>query len=198
MTEQFNTRKTLLMRAKDPDDQLAWNEFVEYYTGFIEMLLNKMNIPTQIHDDLKQEILLKIWKGLQQYESQENAKFRTWLAVVIRNAIYAYMRSYRKREDRESSFDTSDYIQEDESPTRIDEIINEEWVSYMVNHVIEHLKNFFSGKAIDVFLLSSKGLKTEEISEQLDIPANTVYVLRNRVKDRLLNEMNNLRQVLEF
>ena len=42
--------------------------------------------------------------------------------------------------------------------------------------------------------MSCKGLKTQGISEQLDIPANTVYVLRNRVKDRLLNEMNNLRQ----
>jgi len=198
MTDQYNTRKTLLMRAKDPNDQLAWNEFVEYYAGFIQMLLHKMAIPHQIHDDLKQEVLLKIWKSLQQYEVREGAKFRAWLGVVIRHAILAYMRSYRKRENRELSLALADLEEESENSSRIDELINDEWVNYMVNHVIEHLRQFFSGKAIDVFLLSSKGMKTKEISDKLDVPANTVYVLRNRVKDRLLKEMNKLRASLEF
>ena len=68
----------------------------------------------------------------------------------------------------------------------------------MVNHVIEHLKKFFSGKAIEVFQLSSKGMESAEISKKLDIPANTVYVLRNRVKVRLMSEMKSLRQSIEF
>ena len=59
-------------------------------------------------------------------------------------------------------------------------------------------KKFFSGKAIEVFKLSSKGMSSSEISSELDIPVNTVYVLRNRVKVRLMSEMKNLRQSLEF
>ena len=47
------TRKTLLMRAKDPDDNLAWDDFVDYYDGFIQMLLCKMDVPRSEHDDLK-------------------------------------------------------------------------------------------------------------------------------------------------
>ncbi|WDE98162.1 sigma-70 family RNA polymerase sigma factor [Lentisphaera profundi] len=199
MTDQFNTRKTLLMRAKDPNDQLAWNEFVEYYSGFIQMLLHKMKIPQQLHDDLKQEVLLKIWKALGQYEVKQDIKFRTWLSVVIRNGILAYMRSYRKRKNRESALsEESLFNEENFEPSQVEKIIDEEWANYMVSHVVEHLRQFFSGKAIDVFLMSSKGKSTQEISDDLQIPANTVYVLRSRVKDRLLIEMKNLRQVLEF
>ena len=187
------------MRAKDPNDQLAWSEFVAYYSGFIQMLLHKMKIPQQLHDDLKQEVLLKIWKALEQYELKKDIKFRTWLSVVVRNGILAYMRSYRKRKNRESAVsEESLFNEENFEPSQVEKIIDAEWANYMVSHVVEHLRQFFSGKAIDVFLLSSKGKSTQEISHDLQIPANTVYVLRSRVKDRLLIEMKNLRQVLEF
>jgi hypothetical protein len=33
--DQFVTRKTLLQRASDPDDEAAWSEFVAYYEEFI-------------------------------------------------------------------------------------------------------------------------------------------------------------------
>ena len=45
------------------------------------------------HKNLKQEILLTVWKALQQYEAKEGVKFRTWLSVVIRHAILGYMRT---------------------------------------------------------------------------------------------------------
>jgi len=200
MVDSFNTRKTLLMRAKDPNDQLAWSEFTNYYSGFIDMLLYKMTIPNQVHDDLKQEVLLKIWKALEQYQPLPNTKFRSWLGGVIRHSILDYMRSYRNREQREitTDFDDEAFHEEKYAPDQIEKLIDDEWVNYMVSHVLEHLKQFFSGKAIDVFLLNSQGMSTKEISVKLNIPNNTVYVLRSRVKDRLLSEMNHLRQVLEF
>ena len=200
MHDKFHTRKTLLMRAKDPNDQLAWSEFVDYYSGFIQILLYKMKIPEQLHDDLKQEVLLKIWKALKEYQVSPKVKFRTWLGVVIRNAVLTFMRSYRARERRkESLIAEHELFSEDKFTTsKVDEVIKEEWVNYMVNHVLEHLKGCFSGKAIDVFLLSSQGLTTKEISEKLAVPAHTVYVLRSRVKDRLLSEMSELRKSLEF
>ena len=199
MNDQFNTRKTLLKRAQDPADELAWSEFFDYYSGFIKMLLNKMAIPSQLHEDLQQEILLKLWAILQNYqEDPARAKFRTWLAQVIRNIARAYMRSIRNQQRREETLRQDMFSDENYTANEIDQLINEEWAAYMINHVIEHLKNFFSGKAIEVFKLSSKGMSTHEISTKLNIPANSVYVLRNRVKVRLMSEMKSLRQSVEF
>ena len=62
------------------------------------------------------------------------------------------------------------FTEDNYAPNQIDELINEEWAGYMVNHVIEHSKNFFSGKAIEVFQLSSKGMESSEISKKLEIP----------------------------
>lgn len=190
-----------MARAKDPNDDLAWSDFFEYYSGFMQMLLWKMNIPKDLHEDLKQELLLKIWVAMKDFEfDHSKAKFRTWLATIIRNGTMTYMRSFRNKEKREKIHQEQEvsYSEEQMIPGEIEQLINKEWANYMVQHVIDHLKQFFSGKAIEVYLLSSKGLDGKEISRELNVPLNTVYVLRNRVKVRLMSEIKNLRATLEF
>lgn len=61
---KWETRQTLLQRAKDPDDHGAWEQFADYYHGFIQMILHKMDLSVQDHEDLIQEVLIKLWKSL--------------------------------------------------------------------------------------------------------------------------------------
>ena len=41
MKKNFVTRKTLLMRASDPDDQEAWEDFVYYYEDFLNLVFTQ-------------------------------------------------------------------------------------------------------------------------------------------------------------
>ena len=201
MADTFKTRSTLLMRAKDPNNQAAWDDFADYYAGFIRIILCRMSVPPTEHDDLKQEILLKIWKGLESFDpDSQKARFRTWLFTVIKNVIIQYMRSYSIRKRRHLEVNNNGNCEERESCNTgdLEAIINEEWEQYMVSRVLDHLRTFFSGKAIDVFLLSAQGKSSQEICHELNIPANTVYVLRNRVKVRFMSELKTLRQLIEF
>ena len=61
---KLNTHQTLIQRVQNPEDTGAWDEFVKYYETFIKMVLKKSNIPFNEADDLVQDILLKVWKGL--------------------------------------------------------------------------------------------------------------------------------------
>lgn len=74
----WETRLTLLGRARDPEDETAWQEFAAYYRSFIRAVLTKMNVDANDLDDLQQEILLRLWKILGRYD-EERAAFRTWL-----------------------------------------------------------------------------------------------------------------------
>ena len=88
MEERWNTQQTLIQRAQNPDDASAWDDFVKYYETFIKMVLNKSNVPFSDVDDLVQDILLKVWKGLPGYEyRREKARFRTWFGTIIRNTV---------------------------------------------------------------------------------------------------------------
>ena len=64
MSEEWKTRQSLLIRAKDPTDEEAWAEFVKYYEKFIFHLLHRLNINADDFNDLVQEVLIKLWKSL--------------------------------------------------------------------------------------------------------------------------------------
>ena len=57
----WNTRLTLLQRAKDPNDNQAWDEFAQYYFKFVKHVLSEMGVHANDKDDLTQEVLISLW-----------------------------------------------------------------------------------------------------------------------------------------
>ena len=64
MEDLWQTRKTLIERARDPNDSQAWDEFTGYYRSFIRMLLTKLQVSQADLEDLSQEVLLELWESL--------------------------------------------------------------------------------------------------------------------------------------
>jgi RNA polymerase sigma-70 factor (ECF subfamily) len=97
MSESWRTRRTLLVRAQDQNDELAWEEFTAYYQDFIVIILRKMGMNPNYLDDIVQETLIKIWKGLTRFDlKDEKSKFRAWLKTVIRNTAYTCYNKQKK------------------------------------------------------------------------------------------------------
>ena len=100
MSDEWNTHQTLIQRAKNPDDHQAWDDFVRYYKSFIKMVLRKSRISFNEEDDLIQTILLRVWKGLPKYEyNRQQARFRTWLSTIIRNAVITHVNRLKDKGD---------------------------------------------------------------------------------------------------
>ena len=59
------------------------------------------------------------------------------------------------------------------------------------------MKEVFTGNAFEVFALTLEGKSVEEISSELGLRKDSIYVLRNRVKGRLQREIQQLRHDLE-
>ena len=194
MSDKWLTRKTLLQRAQDTDNEQAWDEFVGYYEGFISIILHKMNLSRVDHDDLKQEILLKIWKNLSRFEVDEKrAKFRTWLSTLIRNRVLDHFRKKQRQPDMAPLDETQLVSQPD-----LDAIIKKEWERHLTQVAMQNVKKLFSGSAMRAFELSLLGKDSEQISLELNIAKESVRTLKNRVKLRLVKEIQVLRSELEF
>jgi RNA polymerase sigma-70 factor (ECF subfamily) len=183
------------MRARNQDDQEAWLELADYYKPFIFGLFYRMNIPQSEHDDLCQDVLLRLWKHLSKYDS-DRAKFRTWFTVTAKNAIFTHMSLIKKRKDRLSDYQeeilNNKYLVEG-AENDFEELVQKEWEVYLTNRALKNLEGLFSGKAIDVFNRALKGENAEEIANALDIRSSSVYTLKNRVKDRLIEEIARLK-----
>ena len=192
--EQWKTRLTLVDRARDPDDSQAWDEFTDYYASFIRMVLTQLHAPLDDLEDLSQTILVKLWQNLLTVElGRDHARFRTWLGTVIRNTVYTHCSQAASRKRRETNAAVANVV-----PPDIEDIIESEWRKHIIALVIERLNTSFSGKAMDVFMMTLDGKSVADIASALELTKDSVYVLRNRVQSRFRKEARQLRSYLEF
>jgi len=192
--EQWQTRLTLVDRARDPNDSQAWDEFTDYYASFIRMVLMQLQAPMDDLEDLSQTILVKLWQNLSTVElGRDHARFRTWLGTVIRNTFYTHCSQAASRKRREASAAVADVTAPD-----IEDIIESEWRKHIIALVVERLNASFSGKAMDVFTMTLDGKSVDDIASALELTKDSVYVLRNRVQSRFRKEARQLRSYLEF
>jgi RNA polymerase sigma-70 factor (ECF subfamily) len=192
--EQWQTRETLIDRARDPNDSQAWDEFTNYYANFIRMVLMQLRAPQDDLEDLSQTILVKLWQNLSTVKlDRDHARFRTWLGTVIRNTFYTHCSQAASRKRRDTNAAIANAV-----PPDIEDIIETEWRKHIIALVIERLNASFSGKAMDVFTMTLDEKSVDEIASALELTKDSVYVLRNRVQSRFRKEARQLRSYLEF
>ena len=141
MKDAYVTRKTLLMRACNQDDDKAWEDFVYYYKSFIQMVICQLLIDKSHCEDLQQDILVKLWKRLKSYD-ESKSKFRTWLSRVIRNTVLNYIRDNAKSKNILAP--ETENLLDPESENELNEHIQAEWEVYITNLALERIKNLFS------------------------------------------------------
>ncbi|MCM8531604.1 MAG: RNA polymerase sigma factor [Lentisphaeraceae bacterium] len=201
MSENWQTRQTLLQRAKNPDDHKAWEDFEQYYREFIRMVLFQMNCRVNDHADLVQDILVKIWKTLPELNyDRDRARFRTWLSHLIRNKVIDYFRKEKrisKKQERVQEESEVDKASKIVSEPELENIIRKEWEVYIVKLALQNISSLFTDRAIEAFQLGMDGVKTVDIAAKIGIKENSVIKLRNRVKQRLIKEIQHLREELE-
>ena len=197
--DKYLTRQTLLQRAQQQEEK-AWEEFIAFYRDFIYHILHKMNIQSIDFDDLVQDVLLKLWKGLSSYDKEKN-KFRTWLSHVTKNTVLSYFRSKSRRPqgvDMESEESAVNKYFAELSDNQLEEMFEKEWQAYICTIAFGNVEKLFSGQAVEAFTMSQREIPTDEICEKLGVKKDSLYVLISRVKSKYVNEIRRLVREMEF
>ena len=197
--DRFLTRPSLILRAREDEKSPAWEELLSYYEPFVSIVLQRMGFRGEDLADLRQQVFVKLWNGLEKYEKQDAARFRSWLSSLIRNAATDWLRRHAKRETPLSLDEPEAMEQLNLSDAaEVEQQIEEEWRNYLVKVAMDRIKEVFTGNAFEVFALTLEGKSVEEISSTLSLRTDSIYVLRNRVKSRLQREIQQLRRDLEL
>src|SRR4051794_26432651 len=88
MAEIPATRASLLLRLRDPRDEIAWREFVELYTPLVYGYARKQGLQDADAADLGQDVLGSVAGavGRLEYDPAKGA-FRNWLFTVVRHKL---------------------------------------------------------------------------------------------------------------
>ena len=88
MTQFPETRESLIIQVKDPENRAAWEQFVAIYRPVIFRTAITRGLQEADAQDLAQQVLLAVASAIGRWERQEDStRFRHWLRRITRNAI---------------------------------------------------------------------------------------------------------------
>ena len=192
--EQYTTRETLLERIRNQHDDKSWEDFVFYYRHYIYIICRRMNLNHHDSEEIVQKVLVKVWNTLPGFEYDKRKRFRGWLCQVTGNCVRDFYR-YQKRQNQkiENASKDEGYNPIDKfTVPDIKKIAEKEWETYIANMALNNISGKFSDKVLNIFKELSTGKTPREISEEMDIPANTVSVYKKRVVAKLCEEIRRL------
>lgn len=193
----MDTRYTLIKRLQDQHNDEAWKTFTSIYESYIFNVLIRAGATHDDAIDLRQDILIKLWKKLPELDFQPGkTKFRTWLYRVIHNSLYTHFSSRKSEKDRVNRYfsEKSDELSESDP---LQKLMDNEWRSYLTKQAHANIAKTANPKHLEVFTRMLKGESPATLAEELQLNENTIYRIRNRTRDKLTLEIARLRKDLE-
>ena len=181
----LETRKSLIVRLKNEQNEFAWREFVCSYEGFLIQLARRQGVPERHIPDVTQQILLVIAKSIDGWKDDGNAaSFRRWLSTVSRNVVIRFMSRERKQAGGIGGSDLVAQLQnvEDKPDERHVQQYQHElivWAAEQVRHeFLETSWRAFWATVIDERLV-------DDVAEELGVSPGSIYMSRSRIMARI-------------
>jgi RNA polymerase sigma-70 factor (ECF subfamily) len=181
------TRQSLLLRARDGDED-AWVDLSRLYKPLIYGYLRRQSVPDAEQDDLVQEILIAIVRGLPAFEhSGRRGAFRAWLRAIAYNHSCNFWRSPARRTSTLSDAMAEETLLRLEDPDdSLHRFWEEEHDEYVLRCLIDLIELEFEPTTVRAFRrVALEGASGADVAAELGITLAAVYAGRSRVLKRL-------------
>ncbi len=175
-----------LQQSHDADVD-CWRRFVVIYSPLLEEWATRLRVPAQERQDLIQETLIKLLSGIGSFHRRESGSFRGWLHTILRNCWFDRVRKHQPMELIDSA------VADSSSPNPQQIVDEEEYRQYVMRRVFSLIIAEFPEKTQTAFRkYVIEGQAASDVARDLGINTNTLYLIRNRVLNRLRSELAGL------
>ncbi len=175
-----DTRSSLLSRIKNPEDALSWEEFDRVYRPLLLQYALARGLQREEAEDIAQQCMTAIAAGIQSFHRQ--VSFRGWLRGMIEHKVSDQLRKQRK----EVAARTADFQREQQREDSPALAWEREWnrthLLYSLNQIRQEISPM-TYRAFVMYVLEEKPIK--QISAELGMSANQIYVAKSRVLAKL-------------
>lgn len=205
------TRKSLIERLDDWEDQGAWDEFYKTYWRLIHSVSLKAGLPNDEAFDVVQETVLTIakqWKKGRTYD-EEKGSFKNWLMNVARWRIADQFRKrgknpaalaaasgfHRSGNDELGGRGTATIERFADPDDGFGKVWDEEWSANLTQVARGKVKEKVSPKQFQIFdCYVIKGWSATKVREELGVSMAQVYLAKHRVGGMMKREMELLKE----
>lgn len=196
------TRRSLVDRLANWDDQRRWQEFFDTYWKLIYSAARKSGLADTEAQEVVQETVITVAKNIDRLKYDPAAgSFKGWLLQITR---WRVADQFRKREPegakRAHSQDDSFTATIDRVPdlriVDLDAIWETEWKDNLLETAIARVKRKIDPKQFQIFdCYVRKEWPAQKVAERLRVNVGQVYLARHRVAALLKKEIKTLEKI---
>lgn len=192
----LQTRRTLLVRLKNLDDQDSWREFYDAYARLIYSVAIKAGLSDDEAREALQETIIAVARNIGGFEyDRKKGTFKSWLLHTARWRINDQLRrrrpGARSSRDRDQTARTStiERIPDPAAPA-LESIWEEEWEKRILEAAIERVKRQIKAKQYQIFdLYVIKQWPVQKVAQTLRVNVGQVYLAKFRVSALIRKEV---------
>ncbi len=196
------TRRSLIMRLGDWNDQRSWDEFYRTYWRLIYSVALKAGLREDEAWDVVQETVLTIAKqSLKGSYDPERGSFKMWLWNVTRWRINDQFRQRGKAPISATGTGETSSTREpvenvpDTSSNNFTELWEREWQQNVMKAALERVKMRVSPRQFQIFDYNVlQGMSATEVRKRLGVSMAQVYLAKHRVGGILKKEIAYIRE----
>lgn len=189
------TRISLIVRLRQPGNQEAWQEFASLYEPLIYRLAARKGMQPADAQDLLQDVLLAVSKGIDRFEiGEDKGRFRGWLFRISRNLIVNAMEKRQRIVIGSGDSDICRRLAEqpDLSPQEQSDYVLE-FRRELFHWAARKIRPEFQASTWNLFWRTSvDGEAIAEVANELGLSIGAAYAARCRILARLKKTIEEL------
>jgi len=198
--ELIPTRRTLLSRLKQWDDQESWRDFFNTYWKLIYGVALRAGFSEAEAQDVVQDTVVAVARQMPHFKYDPSAgSFKSWLLLITRRRIHDHLRKqYRRIQVAQpapgdpSRTATIERIA-DPASIELDAIWKEEWKRQLFDAALRRVKPQVEPKHFQIFdCYVLKEWPVKDVARTFGIKASQVYLIKHRVSALIASEVRKL------
>lgn len=182
------TRRSLVLRLRNLDDQAAWAEFVDLYEPLVYRLARRKGLQDSDARDLCQEVFRAVASAIERWDPDPaKGRFRAWLFAIARNLALKFL-SHRDRRQSGTGRTTVQELLEAQpaSDPEAEAEFGLEFRRRTFRWAAEQVRHEFADSTWQAFWKTGvENRPVAAVADELRMSPGAVYIARSRVLARL-------------
>ena len=193
MDESPATRRSLIVKLRDPADAMAWGEFVTIYEPLVYRLARRKGLQDADARDLCQEVFRAVAGAIDRWDP-DRGSFRGWLSRIARNLLVNFLtrRPYQSRGSGATSVQDLLEAQPAADPSAT-ALFEAEYRRRLFHWAADEVQGQFAATTWQAFWQTAvEGRPPGDVAAELCVSVGAVYIARSRVLARLRRRIEQL------
>ena len=194
------TRRSLLTRLKNWDDQEGWREFFDTYWNLIYGVAIKAGLGDAEAQDVVQETVIAVAKKMQDFHYDPSiGTFKSWLLHTTRWKIADQFRKRlrpeqaRTRQPDEGTRTATVNRIPDPSGLELEAVWDQEWEQNLMEVALQRVKRQVTARQFQIFdLYVLKEWPVGKVARSLGVSMGQVYLAKHRIAHLVKKAVRNL------